>query len=35
VGSVLALGLVRLLYPGVLDAVPDPDHARAAGAVHE
>jgi glycerol uptake facilitator-like aquaporin len=34
-GAALALGLVRLLYPGVLDAVPDPDHAPATGAVHE
>jgi glycerol uptake facilitator-like aquaporin len=35
VGAALALGLVRLLYPGVLDAVPDPDQRTATGAAHE
>jgi glycerol uptake facilitator-like aquaporin len=35
VGAALALGLVRLLYPGVLDAVPDPDQRTVTGAAHE
>jgi glycerol uptake facilitator-like aquaporin len=35
VGAALALGLVRLLYPGVLDAAPDPDQRTVTGAAHE